>query len=323
VSNKNFSLKVYEYNIEDDIRALTQNYKSNPTHFYMECPFCGRKDFKFYVNKKSKLFICFVCEVKGHIYKLLSHLKGITEKDAFKLVHGYAQNEITDHNENLELKIIDDLFLPKKTFFEDISLPVSATSIEDLQESHEAIEYLEYRGIDLEVAKYFDLHFDMSTNRIIFPIYYMDKMVGFQARDISGVATPKIISSHGFPKAEILYNYNQLVYNQPESVMLVEGPIDCIKSHNFNSVALIGNKISNQQINLLLKIPSIKVVYIALDPEEKKYSDILLKELSPFWETRQVTVEDGRDIGSYQPYEISSLLKTAKSVFDFKDEIRL
>jgi hypothetical protein len=45
------------------------------------CPYCGKRDWKFYVNQKTRLYLCFhaSCAAKGHISKLKKHVGDVVE----------------------------------------------------------------------------------------------------------------------------------------------------------------------------------------------------------------------------------------------------
>ena len=94
------------------------------------CPYCGRSEWKFYINQQTRLFLCFhaSCAVKGHISKLKKTLGDLIE------IEGTAFN------------------LEDKDF----------TSIVEechmlLLENEEYIRYLEDRGITLEAINRFKL----------------------------------------------------------------------------------------------------------------------------------------------------------------------
>lgn len=46
-----------------------------------DCPYCGKRDWKFYINQKTRLFLCFhaSCGKKGHISKLKQHVGDVIE----------------------------------------------------------------------------------------------------------------------------------------------------------------------------------------------------------------------------------------------------
>jgi archaellum biogenesis ATPase FlaH len=46
-----------------------------------DCPYCGKRDWKFYINQKTRLFLCFhaSCATKGHISKLKKHVGDVVE----------------------------------------------------------------------------------------------------------------------------------------------------------------------------------------------------------------------------------------------------
>jgi DNA primase len=248
----------------------------------------------------------------------VAKLKNISVKEAFKLIH-HIKKENLSYNEEFRLKFIEDVYDDESSGAEYADLSFFSRVNND----EEALAYLRGRGLDDKMIEYFDIHYSAGAKRVIFPVYFEDKVVGYQARDITGNQEPKVMSSKGFQKSKFLYNYNQLLYELPDYAVITEGPIDCIKSYKHNSVALFGKELSQDQLNLLLKIPTLKKVYIAIDPEEKDVRAKMMRDLSAFWETMLVPVEAGRDIGDCSLWEVDMLMKNSKSVFDFDDRISI
>lgn len=313
---------ITSYDIESLLQEWDGNLSTTRRDYICRCPFCG-KEKKLWVQKENKIFQCWVCKEKGHIYRLVGVLKGISWDEAYKLVHK-VDPQCTKYDEVLNFVLKNDLSQKEEnSHLPNLELPARMKFTLDLPDSHEAREYLEYRGIDENKIHYFDIHYDEIDNRIIFPVYLYDKLVGWQGRDITGMAQPKIKSSPDFPKAKVLYNYNQIFYSMPEYAMLVEGPIDAIKAQDFNAIGLFGKFLNTEQLNLLLKIPTLKKMYIALDPEEQEQRNHLMKELSAFWETFWVPIEDGKDIGMYGYYEIEALVKRAVSIYSVQEVLKI
>ncbi|MHA2220348.1 MAG: hypothetical protein ACXACY_31100 [Candidatus Hodarchaeales archaeon] len=61
--------KGFEYRISGDEVILKR------------CPYCNNSNWKFYINSKTRLFLCFraSCAVKGHISKLKAKLGDLVE----------------------------------------------------------------------------------------------------------------------------------------------------------------------------------------------------------------------------------------------------
>jgi len=312
---------VLSFDLKGLLSSHFNNYCENNNSYYMACPFCGKKN-KFYIQKKYKYFICFVCEEKGSIYRLLAHLKNIPSKEAYKIIHKIKEENLS-YDDELKLKFVDEVYESESDVLNLDLSSLGFYSLLKFKENHEAREYIAHRGLDDNMIQHFNLHYCDRTKRVIFPVEFEDKIVGYQARDITGEQEPKILSSKGFQKTRFLYNYNKLLYDLPDYVVLVEGPIDCIKSYEYNSVALFGKHMSKDQLHLLLKIPTLKKVYIALDPEEEEGRFEMMKDLSAFWETLLVPVEIGKDIGMYSSWEIGMLLKRSQSIFDFGDQLNI
>lgn len=318
----NLSLKIRKYNIRADLdKVLGSSVNENNNSYYFTCPVCHKQD-KMYLHKGEKFFICFVCGIKGNFSSFLQLLYNISPQEARKKILG-IEDIFTSYNEDLKLNIkeLDDV--GEIEDYKNFQIPAKMVDVLSLPKGHIAREYLEGRGIGEEPIKLFDLRYDHEWKRVVFPIYEMGQIIGYQARDITGMAEPKIISSKGLTKARVLYNYDNIACMEPECVTLTEGPVDCIKSRKYNSVALLGKYLSKYQLNLLLQIPSIKKLYVAIDPEEKEQRLKLVKELSFFWQTFLVPIEDGRDMGEYSEWEVDAAIASAVPAHELQEKIAI
>ena len=112
--------------------------------------------------------------------------------------------------------------------------------------------------------------------------YYRDKysikelvsnnLVAFSGRDLSGQSEAKYLhtkTTEVFNKSKILYNFNNVVKSTNlEHLIICEGFMDCIaynRAGYANCVATMGTALTKEQIKLIKKIKSIKLVILSFD----------------------------------------------------------
>jgi hypothetical protein len=196
----------------------------------------------------------------------------------------------------------------------------------------EALKYLISRGANkLSIIKSLELMYckeayqpvkeskpHLIKDRIIFPIRYMDKIVGYQGRDIIGNVKMKYYISPGLQKTKLIYNLQNV--KNADTITIVEGVFDLIKCWNHNPICLFGKTISIEQLSLLQQLPNLKTIILAIDPdtkvltkEQKKNKkdsnyDTLAKILQNFWEVREADIPEGKDAGDHSIEEMDKIL---------------
>lgn len=95
-----------------------------------------------------------------------------------------------------------------------------------------------------------------SQERIVIPLWWEDKLVGWQARRLNPQDEPKYKNSQDFPRDRVLYNYRP-----GESMILVESPMSVLRHwHNHPGlVATFGAAVSPKQMSLLARASDLTV----------------------------------------------------------------
>jgi DNA primase len=270
---------------------FNQNFEVKPTHnpskIYICCPFCvkvseGRKsaDTKFHMGvtftpvEKSPVpcVHCFRCGYSASIKKFIKACEG---PDAFRFNKRFKQ-------------ALDDLSVVVSPVVESqevfVPLPKDYSPLDPRCISHgPAIQYLKQRGISKHLWKLFQLGFCMDgpySGRIIFPIYFQRKLVGFTARIVIQTVSqyvPKYQFPSGFSASSFLYNFDRA--SQFQKVVVMEGVFDVLRFPQ-NAVALFGKAMSVQQ--KLKLVSTWKEVIVMLDSDAGESAYRIQKELSPF-----------------------------------------
>jgi len=197
-----------------------------------ECPVCGNSNWKVYLNADSGLGNCFAgdCEKKYNRWSFIRAVLGdVSTRDVVDHVKHVAaeQGWRPPNRDTAPVKMQGELKLPQS-----VELPHNGRNV----------KYLENRGIDAGIAKYFHLRlcvkggfayedqgekrFQSYAHRIIIPIFDMDgNLVSFQGRDITGESPKKYLFPPGYASTgAFLFNGQNAI--GAESIVINEGVFD-------------------------------------------------------------------------------------------------
>jgi DNA primase len=184
-----------------------------------------------------------------------------------------------------------------------------------------AWNYLKKRGIPFDVAKSFEMRFledgringmDIS-NRLICPIRDInDKIVSYEARDVSGLSKKKVLYPYN-SSISTLYDYSKL--NKDEPLYVVEGLLDLAvlreSSYFANSTCVFGAQITQRQIHLLNQFREIIVIpdndkagMLAMKKINENHSNVKMLDLP-----RKDILKDVGDIPQKLNCKVSDLVK--------------
>jgi DNA primase len=280
-----------------------------------------QSEFKVYIEKSSGRSICFKCGTKWKPQAILALMLQIPFEEAQRTLFGDINYELNDKlelffNDEEGFDSIDAEFeedapveLLKEVSIDPLFMPVEA--------SEEGMQYLAGRGVtDLNLIRQHGLLYSATMNAVIFVIRDLQsRIVGWQARYINP-RDPKIrmMTYAGMLKAKILYNYNNTV--NKHSLILTEGPFDCIKSDvvpGFTAVASLGKIISDDQINLLISSQA-ENIYLGLDKDAYTEVQKLAEKLASvkkFKLFRLIPPSHRKDLGECNEIEIQQALKSS------------
>ena len=107
------------FDLSEFLEDLGADFKVNSSDqmIFDECPYCSRSK-KFYMDRKTGQFICFVCNEKGGpiwgAIKIVSHLASVSFKKAAKMIFGNNYGEVMASISSVEEGDEDFLLLKKK-----------------------------------------------------------------------------------------------------------------------------------------------------------------------------------------------------------------
>lgn len=328
-------------NIESVLKYLgITESRVNKDELFINCINPNHEDKKpslsINIGKFKGVWRCWGCDYKGDLVSLVAQKKKITYEQATEVLAKMAgidgkvsENEILDialKNKN-SLKIVIEKIV--KTELLEIDLPRNCISAKGLKCTQE------YGISDKFVDKY-DIKFCTKgyyENRLIFPIFFSNKLVNFLAR-----ATWKVDKNAEYPlntkalypkdvsTGRMLFNYD---FTNEDTVVLVEGIKDCIRAQEagFASIACFGNKVTDEQAKLLEKYKKIIILpdrnsdKIKLNNPEKDPGMLLVKTVvSKLLHKIDVCVgfvQDGKDPGDSSIDEIKKAVESSKKYIDF------
>ena len=236
----------------------------------VRCPVCKKQ--KLSINANTGMYQCWKGCVSGHVDKLLGDVRAAKFEQAYQV-------------------------RPQPTRAPGCELPGELIPLVELDQDHQAIQYLVNRGFDpreldeqyglrycREGRRYAGGLFD-TTNTIVIPIYQNGTLIGWQSRllyspekiedpkvmaalgwkqdeDGDWVKPPKYFTSPGLSKGELLYNYDWA--RQGNLVVVTEGVFDCIAVGR-SAVATFGKGVSDTQMRLCGTYWDLTV--LLLDPD--------------------------------------------------------
>ena len=266
-------------------------YKQNAKSFILNCPRCRKRE-KLFFRKSDGRFVCWYCrEIDNFQGRPEFGLVEVLRLPFIEIKVRLYGPGVVNAGEFLDVKVRDffsdedevpeDTFDPPTMVYPPDFLPI------DNKFSAPGADYLRGRGIDLETAKFYDLHFWPPRRRIIFPVKLQGRVIGWQDRYIG--KTEWIDDEHGkivtIPKALTVKDlrrdrclmFGDRLNNSPHCI-LTEGPIDALKAHLCGgNVATMGKAVSAPQINLI-RNSGIQKLYLALDPDAYRETKRLTSE---------------------------------------------
>lgn len=221
------------------------------------CPTCdphNKKKMKRYIPAHGYTSNCFICGIKKTVAELL---------DGYYIP---TKESVTAYTEDDEPKDVDPRAL--------VMPYTKAIPVNELPIDHPAIQFLykdELKELDRYANDYKIVYvpfegglvfnngskFITSAERIVFPVYFEHKLVGWQMRSLPGTFygdnKDVIRYYHLFNKGSYLYNYDQAkLHNR---VVVVEGVKKALKFPN--GVATWGSGISRKQLKLIQEWPEV------------------------------------------------------------------
>lgn len=263
--------------IQDLQQRLANKYgkvrKANGGWLRIACPTCNAKDskkMKRFVSTKGDHSHCFICRVRLQYFDLLGdQMLGRVD----------FQGEDTEEDRKPDPRSFE---LPCYSSIPVDQLPKDHPAVKFLYADHlyNLERYAKEYGIvycPFEGGKVLqNMPFITSSERLIFPVKYKDKLVGWQTRVVPGTFYGdnfnKVKYHHIFNKGDYLFNYDNA--KKYKMVVVVEGVKKALKFPN--GVATFGTGISRKQ-NLMLR--EWKDIVVMMDAEDHNGTQKMANEM--------------------------------------------
>lgn len=263
--------------------------EKNRTFSGVPCPLCGRED-KFSILKANGHTVCYraSCDYgKRSFVGFIQAVSGGTLDEALAILRSEKNEyqgiledglqidiDIKDHFEDLEsdeMLFLNDLKTIKypEWYMVKISSP----------EARDGLEYLQSRGVTLEVAESLEITYSPFYQRVYFPIKMNGNYYGFQGRAVKKVSDKdRIRNSEGFNRDSLVMFADNLLENK--EVIIAEGPFDGIKFNKVGGfVSTMGKEITDKQIQVIMSYKPEKV-FLALDDDAAYEMNRLIEKIS-------------------------------------------
>lgn len=203
---------------------------SGPQLNLKECPECGNRHWKVYLNADSGLGNCFACNLGLNKAKLIHLHTGLSWNKTFDHIREVVKEQGWRPKNKIVIAVDDgEVKLP-------LSFPLPTADGQNLV-------YLERRGITGETAKHFHMRYCTTgwwnftkddgsqggqrfDDRIILPVYDLDgTLKTFQGRDITGTADRKYLFPLGLPGTG-RFLFNGQTVQRAKRIAVGEGVFD-------------------------------------------------------------------------------------------------
>lgn len=251
------------------------------------CPSCG--DYKWGVNLSLMRTNCFKCTYNEKPLDAIILIENlVTTNEVFNILKTFEGVDF--YEEAVELYQLK----------ENVTLPDGYRNIKRGNSflAMSARNYLRKRGFDIDElskAGWGYCNKDKYFGYIIMPFYRNGKLVYFNARRFLGTGprfNNPLVEDFGIGKSMLMYNSDALLMY--DRIFIVEGLMNA-RTIGDNAVSTGGKKVSNYQINMLIKAPVRKYI-IAFDSDGYDDAIDLAIKLQPFKKVKIMPFKDERDI---------------------------
>lgn len=280
------------------------------------CPYCGKQGGKFGIfvgaeTEKKKLFMshCFSC---GHTTKDINQLLDDIGRPDLKVEEtaSFSPLEVPEFFGVEEDEIDDEL--------EEVEMP------EGYKRCYKN-RYLKSRGFEFDDYDYFPVGTTRGLNfkfddYVIFPIIDNSKVVGYVSRHIWSKADIDEYNNRAKRNGKyqirrynnslendfikLLYNYDTIIEDETDTVIIVEGIFDVIsltrkldlyENNRVSVVATFGKKISDTQI-YKLQSKGVRTVVIGYDSDAMEAINKAANQLNEYFDVYIAKIDsDGKD----------------------------
>ena len=235
-----------DYNIE----YWTEGKNVSKDSVNVTCPFCNDHSNHCGIFEDTFVFHCWKCNATGPFIRLFQQLTNLSSTECERIVNSseisFKQSSKEQINQLINKEQTDEVLNNKNL---EINLPEYSELITPKTKSVLLDNYLKRRNISLDTILEYNCYIcevGKYMHRMIIPIYYEEKLVCYQAADLTGRADLK----YDIPKQVDINTYLYGIDNISTSMILVEGILDVWRLEEFDC-ATFGTHITDAQKNLI------------------------------------------------------------------------
>lgn len=306
--SKNIKNKLYHYFMK---KLGSYNYRRG--WIKSDCPSCGKHKFSIHLGLNRSN--CFSCTYNPKPLELLMKLENITEFNQVSAI----LNDVSG------IEYIEPTLEPYQLKTDTI-LPEHYVNISrgNNRFGKVARAYLEGRGFNIRRLSRVGWGYCTKgkyMGYIIMPFYLNNKLIYFNARKYIG-SGPKFnnpdVEDFGLGKSFIIYNSDALkIY---KTIYLVESVTNS-ETIGENAIATGGKKVSNYQLNAILKSPVERVI-IGLDDDAIDDAIKIALRLVDYKKVKIMMMPEGKDINNIGR-DKSLLIAQRSRYLDYRGLIKL
>ena len=273
------------------ISKFKAEFKSN--NYQFACPMCNDTKEHMGADLKKGVVHCFKCGYANTTLKFIMEIESVNFTEAYRIIAKYGK---VTHLKGHRAESGVPRFKSKAIGYVSLRKMDKKSPTRSL-----AMIYLFSRGITSGIV--YNYRLGVSTRedllgRVIVPCFENRKFVYYVARKFMGSGPKyKNPSRENFEmgKKDVLFNIDGAA--RSSKVVIVEGVFDAM-AVGANAVAILGSKISNEQVLKLLEVnPKEISVYLDADAPDKAYE--VASRFDSLIPTRVIETKNG-DPGSHK-----------------------
>lgn len=247
-----------------DEAGFSSHLVEGGTEITISCPLCFDEKQRLYISTANGTFICFRCDARGHLRRLLTELCGFNHNEAFAIersVWGRVKQQ----------RLPGRAVRPQQT--SPVELPPGL-----LYDGGVGLvaDYFRLRHLNPRWIKGLRVGYCLTgryAHRVIVPIYTEGELRTFVARTWLQSEPKRILMPKGSLAALALFGYDLLPCHNinpgpcdhPDGIVLVEGVFDAIRMWELgyeHTLATLGAHITDQQRVLLKRLAPRRIVLL-------------------------------------------------------------
>lgn len=269
--------------IKDILDEEGFEHRENAKSVFTQCPSCGSAK-KFAILKANGSCVCYrgSCDFGRKWFDdFVMQVTGVTRQEAKRRILGEGVLRTEDPTMDRPTSAKEEL--------SSVKWPPEGCFDLSFNECIRGREYMERRGVPLDVAKKYGVLYNVREDRVVFPIRDGSRVYGWQARAVGNVPDEQRMRNNvDFSRDSLLMFVGNV--QRGAHVIVAEGPFDALKFDRVGgNVATMGKAVTEKQMDLIESLEPEKV-YAALDDDAAHETDKLYRRFG--WKLYLVKVPE-------------------------------